>query len=69
MAGTRPADRIAAVVAADELDGLLTAYRLATAPQDSVWSPIEEMRQEQRANDTAREIADLLVGTPLCAPA
>jgi hypothetical protein len=49
------------VNAADELHGLLTAYRLATAPQPEPWSPIEAERQEQRATDTAREIANLLL--------
>ncbi|GAA0529164.1 hypothetical protein GCM10010172_07250 [Paractinoplanes ferrugineus] len=43
-----------------ELEGLLNAYRLATAPQEGVWSPIEAERQELRANEAAREIADLL---------
>ena len=53
------------MTAVDELRGLLNAYRLATAPQDDPWSPIEEMRQEQRANSTAREIADLLAAADL----
>jgi hypothetical protein len=47
------------VVTAD-LDGLLREYALAVEPQDDVWSPIEEMRREQAANDAARRIADLL---------
>ena len=48
-----------------ELEGLLNVYRLATAEQQGVWSAIEAERQEQRANDTAREIADLLARTVL----
>jgi hypothetical protein len=43
-----------------DLDGLLREYALAVEPQGEVWSPIEEMRREQAANDAARRIADLL---------
>jgi hypothetical protein len=43
-----------------DLDGLLNEYALAVAPQDETWSPIEQMRREQAANDAARRIADLL---------
>jgi hypothetical protein len=53
----------------DELDGLLRAYRLATAEQDGEWSPIEDMRREHQANTTAREIADLLARMPAARPA
>jgi hypothetical protein len=52
----------------DELDGLVRAYRLATAEQDGEWSPIEEMRREHQANTTAREIADLLARTSTTRP-
>jgi hypothetical protein len=51
-----------------DLDGLLNAYRLATAEQDGEWSPIEEMRREHQANTTAREIADLLARTSTTRP-
>lgn len=44
-----------------DIEGLLNAYRLATAPQDGTFSPIEAERQEQRAVQAAREIADLLL--------
>lgn len=47
----------------DHLDGLLRAYRLATTKQGDPFSPIEAMRQEQRAAETAREIADLLLAS------
>lgn len=45
------------------LDGLLNAYRLATTEQGDVWSAIEYERREQAANETAREIADLLLAS------
>lgn len=46
-----------------DIEGLLNAYLLATAPQDDVWSPIEQERREQAATDAAREIADLLLAS------
>jgi hypothetical protein len=52
-----------------EFDGLLTAYRMATAPQEGVWSAIEAERQEQRASQAAREIADLLAQVVVRQPA
>ncbi len=48
------------MTAAESLEGLLTAYRLATAAQQGAWSPIEAERQDQRAGEAAREIAELL---------
>lgn len=47
---------------AAELEGLLTAYRLASSLLAEAFSPIEAERQEQLASRAAREIADLLVG-------
>jgi hypothetical protein len=51
-----------------DLDGLLREYALATESQGDTWSPIEEMRREQAANDTARRIADLLAAQQPVAP-
>ncbi len=48
------------MTAVESLEGLLTAYRLATAAQAGAWSPIEAERQDQRASEAAREIAELL---------
>lgn len=46
-----------------DIEGLLNAYRLATAEQLDVWSPIEQERREQAAIEAAREIADLLLAS------
>ena len=55
-------------VVVTELEGLLTAYRLATALLADAGSPIEAERQEQQATRTAREIADLLASTRVPLP-
>jgi len=45
-----------------DLEGLLNAYRLATAPQDDDrWSPIEQERRDHEAAQWAKRIADLLL--------
>jgi hypothetical protein len=48
------------VTGPEELPGLLTAYRTATAPQVGLWSPIEQERRDWQAGVLAREIADVL---------
>ncbi len=45
----------------DALAGPLNAYRLASAVQDGVWSPIEDMRRQQARQEAADEIARLLL--------
>ena len=57
------------------LDGLVREYRhvcaeLAAAEQDGPdWSPIEAARQDFRAVQVAREIADLLAAQTAALPA